>query len=371
MSRKHITYIVSHVHKSLAFEWLATRLRNEYKLTFILLNSSRSSLEDFLIQQEVDVKRILYRGKKDLIFAFVKTFFHLLSKRPDVVHAHLLDAQIIGLAAAWLLRIKKRMYTRHNSNYHHVYHSKGVRFDHLSNRLATQIISISQATDKTLLQLEGVTPSKVIKIPHGFDMKVFTDVTSERTESIRKKWKLQQHHPVVGVIARHIEWKGIQFIIPAFQQFLIKNPDATLILANAYGPYHSEIRKLLKEIPDNCVIMIEFEEDIAALYSVFDLYIHAPIDPICEAFGQTYIESLASGVPSIFTLSGIADEFIEHEKNALVVEFKSTVAIHSALERLWQDDELRMRLKENGRQVVFSRFNLDNMISSLKETYVK
>ncbi len=318
MKQKHIVYIVSQVHKSLAFEWIASGLKSNYKLTFILLNATSSSLEDFLIGQSIEVKRFSYRGKQDFLFTFLKTFFYLLFKRPQIVHTHLLDAQLIGLTAAWLTGINRRIYTRHNSNYHHVYHPRGVRFDVWSNRMATKIISISQATDQTLLELEHVPLSKVVKISHGFDLNVFTEVFLERTEQIRKKWQIQKHHPVVGIIARHIEWKGIQFIIPAFQKFLNENPNAFLVIANASGPYHNAIKELLKSIPTDRVILIPFEEDVAALYSVFDFYVHTPVDPICEAFGQTYVEALAAGIPSVFTLSGIAAEFIQHDRNALV-----------------------------------------------------
>ena len=368
---QHVVYIISHVHKSLAFEWIAEGLKNNYKLTFISLNASSSALEDFLIQHHIEVKRISYRGKQDSPFAFIKTFFYLLFKRPQIVHAHLFDAQLIGLTAAWLAGIRKRIYTRHNSNYHHVYFPGGVRFDTWSNRMATEIISISQATDKTLLELEHVPSNKVVKIPHGFDLNVFTEVSFERTELIRKKWQIQKQHPTVGIIARHIEWKGIQFIIPAFQKFLTENPSACLVIANASGPYHNTITELLKLIPADRTILIPFEEDVAALYSVFDLYVHTPVDPICEAFGQTYVEALAAGIPSIFTLSGIAVEFIQQDRNAIVVDFKDSEGIYHALNRLWMDKDLRKHLVENGRQDVFSRFGVEQMLASLKRLYDK
>jgi glycosyltransferase involved in cell wall biosynthesis len=369
MKRKEVIYIISRVHKSLAFEWIVAGLKNDYKLTFILLNTTSSSLEDFLFAQSVEVKRFAYQGKKDFVPAFFKTLFFLLFRKPHVVHAHLFDAQLIGLTAAWFARIQKRIYTRHNSNYHHVYHPRGVKFDLWSNRMATKIISISQATDKTLMELEHVPLNKVVKIQHGFDLNVFAEVPPERTERIRTKWQIQKQHPIVGIIARHIEWKGIQFIIPAFQKFLNENPEACLVIVNASGPYHIIIKELLKLIPVDRRILIPFEEDVAALYSVFDMYVHTPVDSICEAFGQTYVEALAAGIPSIFTLSGIAAEFIQHNRNAVVVDFKDSEGIYQALKRLWMDKELRKHLVENGRQDVFSRFGMERMLMSLRKIY--
>ena len=369
MKPKHVVYIVSRVHKSLAFEWIASGLKNDYTLTFILLNPSSSALEEFLIKKNIEVKRIRYRGKGDFIVAFCKTFFYLLFNRTQVVHTHLFDAQLIGLTAARFAGVPKRIYTRHNSNFHHVYYPRGVRFDLWSNRMASHIISISQATDKTLLQFEQVSHRKIVKIPHGFELSVFAAVSAERKENLRRKWGIQMGSPIVGVIARHIEWKGIQFIIPAFQKFLNENPTACLVLANATGPYHETILEWVKSIPVGHVVLIPFEEDVAALYAVFDLFVHTPVDSLCEAFGQTYVEALAAGVPSIFTLSGIAVEFIVHNRNAKVVDFKDVEGIYQALKDLWSDKDLRELLIKNGREDVFSRFKVEPMLTSLKRLY--
>lgn len=367
--KKKIVYIISNIQKSLAFEWIAAGLKDQYRLSFVLLNPESSSLEGILLQKKIEVTRIRYRGKKDFFIAFLKTVVYLIRKRPSIIHVHLIDAQLIGLTAGWVAGVPRRIYTRHNSNFHHVYHPKGIRLDRWSNRMATQIVSISQATDYTLFNLEQVTPGKVVKIHHGFDLDTFSSVEAIRVKQVRTRWAIPDTHPVVGVIARQIEWKGIQFIIPAFQKFLEEFPDSFLVLANAVGPYEQDIGRLLRAIPENRVVRVPFEEDIAALYFVFDLYVHTPVDSVSEAFGQTYVEALAAGVPSIVTLSGVASEFIVHEDNALVVDYQDATSIYHALIRLWTDAVLRERLRIKGRQDVTLKFGVDQMITSLKRLY--
>lgn len=371
MKQKHVVYIVSDVHKSLAFEWVVSRLKNHCKLTFILLNASHSSFENFLTRERVDVRRISYSGKKDAPLAFIKIFLYLLSKRPLIVHAHLFDATLVGLTAAWMARIKKRIYTRHNSTYHHLYHPNAVKYDRLANFLATRIISISQATDEVLMKMEGVSRAKIETIPHGFDFGDFMTPALGRVNAVREKWKIPTGSPIVGVISRHIEWKGLQYIIPAFIEFLKSSPNAILILANATGPYHETVLTLLKGTPRRNVILVPFEEDVIALYKSFDVFVHTPIDSTCEAFGQTYVEALAAGVPSIFSLSGIAREFIEHGRHAWVVDFKNSTEIISGLLNVLGNAELRKQLIENGRQAVTSRFDIDSMITRLQQVYDK
>jgi glycosyltransferase involved in cell wall biosynthesis len=367
--QQKLCYIVSLVEKSLAFEWTSVRLKDKYNLTFILLNSGTSPLEEFLIKEGVRVERVHYESKRNFFDALRSTFKLLKSIRPDIVHCHLLDAQLIGLSASWLSGVKKRVYTRHNSNYHHAYARSGIKYDRWSNRLATHIISISQATDYTLHVLEGVRERKIRKIHHGFDLDQFTDVSASRILLVRNSWSIPSNRIVVGVIARQIEWKGIQYIIPAFARFNMQVPNSVLVLANAVGPYRDTLEGLIRKHNLDSVVRILFEEDVAALYGTFNMYVHAPVDRVCEAFGQTYVESLAMHVPSVFTLSGIAADFISHERNALVVPFKNSEAIFDAMVRLLNDVELKERLQKSGRDDVYSRFGISKMIQALEDLY--
>lgn len=366
---KHVVYVISHVEKSLAFEWIISRLAREYQLTVILLNPSTSAFESFLTANGISVRRIPYRSKADFPLALLRLFFFFLRTRPDTIHAHLLDAQLVGLSAAWLAGVRKRIYTRHTSTFHHQYHPKGVRYDRISNRLSTHIISVSQATDHTLLELEHVTPAKIFRIPHGFELERFSQVSDDRLHALRSRWSIQPHYPTVGVVARLIEWKGVEFIVRAFAEFQRHCPESRLILCNASGPIEETIRRLLEELTVKNVTLIPFEEDAPALYHLFDIVVHAPVDPWCEAFGQVYIEAMASGVPMVVTRSGIAAELVTDHVNALVVPFRDAEAIAKALVELWNDEELRKKLASNARQDVVSRFGMEPMISALKRLY--
>lgn len=369
MTRRHIVYVVSLLEKSLAFEWVLSRLAADYRLTVILLNPAGSSFETFLNANGIRVVRIKYRSKADFPIAFIRTFFFMMATRPTVVHAHLFDAQLIGLGAAWLAGIRRRIYTRHTSTFHHIYHPAGVRYDKLSNWLATRIVSVSQATDYSLIDLERVSPGKMVRIPHGFHMDSFVHVPDDRVGAVRKKWSIPSGAPTIGVVARFIEWKGVEFAIKAFAAFQRKWPMAHMVISNASGPEEQSILNLLKDLPAGIVTLIPFEADAPAMYRLFDMLIHVPVDPWCEAFGQVYVEAMASGIPMIVTRSGIAAEYVTDRENAMVVPYREPAAIETALEVLWKDEELRMRLAKNARRDVGSRFGIDDMVSSLKRLY--
>lgn len=368
--KTNITYIVSNINKSIAFEWISSNLnKDKFHLNFILLNSSDSELENYLKENNITVDRITYSGKKDIPGVIFKIYKILKKHKTSIVHAHLFDASIAGLTAAWLARIPERIHTRHHSNYHHIYHPSAVKYDKYVNLLSTKIIAISEVVKDVLISCENAPTKKIHLIHHGFKLADFVSTSLSAKEKLLHKYNPKNNRPVIGVISRYTEWKGIQYIIPAFNRLLTDYPNALLVLANANGDYKQEIQDQLKSIPSENFIEIPFETDIFSLYKLFDVFVHVPITAQIEAFGQTYIEALAAGIPSVFTLSGISNEFIVNDHNALVVPYQNPNEIYTAIEKLLTNKELAQKISSNGRTDVNKLFGLDKMILSLESLY--
>lgn len=368
--KKRVVYIISKIDKAIAFEWIInSELTKKYELEFILLNSkSGASVEQYCFKNNIACKTIKLKSKKSYPRIILQLFWYFVRQRPSVVHTHLMDANLCGLTAAKLAFVKKRIYTRHHSTYHHEYFPKAVKWDLYSNWLATKIIAISTNVKNTLNDLEKRGSKKVVVIPHGFHLENFKTIDSEKQAILKQKYSISNNSFVVGVIARQTYWKGIQYIIPAFKEFLTLFPNAQLMLFNASGEYKAKIDKLLQTLPKNSYQSVVFEPDIEALYHIFDIYIHVPINKNIEAFGQTYIEALASGTPSIFTLSGIANDFVIHEENALVVPYMDSKAIFEAMKKLKSNPSLREKLAENGMNSL-TPFSFQYMIQKLIALY--
>lgn len=369
MTKTKVTYIISDIDKALAFEWVAIHLdKSKIHLEFILLNPGSSQLETFIMDNGIATRRITIKGKKSYISAFFQLLYHFLTKRPHAIHCHLRDAELLGITAARLSGIKKRIYTRHSSTYNHIYHPKGVKIDKFINKLSTSIIAISANVKKVLTDMENVPNDKIELIHHGFDLKIFEE--SGRTEIIRKKYGIPKGKLIIGIIARYTWWKGYKYSIPAIARFIKKNPETHLLIANANGNDAIAINDLITRlIPKEKVTQIQFEKDLPSLYKLFNVYVHVPFDPEVEAFGQTYVEALASGVPSIFTLSGIANEFIKDRYNALVVPFKNEDSIYDALVELTNSEELQNELMKNGKKSI-QDFSLESFMQKLTHLYI-
>ncbi len=365
---KRILIVISQIHKAISHEWVAEELRiRNYDVHFALLNSGDSEMEHYLVKNNFSFVRITYRSKYDIPLSILRLRQYIRKEEIEIVHAHLFEGGLIGMIAAKLSGVRKRIYTRHHSTFHQSYFPGMVKYDRLISAAATKIIATSEIVKETLIA-EHVPEQKIKVIHHGFKLAAFDLVSPDRVLLLKKKYHVDGN-PVIGVIARWTEWKGIQFVIPAFLKLLTKFPNAILMLANASGEYETTIRKLLSDLPEKNYRIIKFEEDFMALYKLFDIFIHVPINDHAEAFGQVYIEALASGLPSIFTKSGVAIEFIQHDMNALVVPFQDSEAVYDYTMRLLQEKELVSALKHAGKTAIKHRFKFEDMVDKLDNLY--
>ena len=367
--KKLVSIVVSDVNRVVAFEALCELSDpKRFAFEFLLLNAGPSELERYLTARAVPVRRIRFRGKRDYPLAFLRLLARFLSSRPDVVNTHLPDASFLGLIAALLAGVPKRVLTRHHSTFHHEFAPRWVPIDRFLSRIATKVVAVSPLVRKVLLEREGVPERKVALVEHGFQLERFAEVEPARVAAILHKYSLREAGPRIGVVSRFIKWKGIQHILPAFRELLKEQPRAVLILANAAGPDAAWLHEQMKGIPAENLREIEFEPDAFALYHCFDVFIHVPVNEHAEAFGQVYVEALAAGLPCIFTLSGIGNELARHNVNCLVVRHQSPDEILAALRDILAGrvpvDTLRRMARESVR-----KFGIREMIEKLAEVY--
>lgn len=369
---KKLTYVVSDIDKALAFEWIAERInRSRIELSFILILQRPSQLETFLKDQKIPVYCFYYANKAGLMITLFRVYLRLKSLKSEIIHCHLLYGSMIGLTAGWMSGIGARIYTRHHSDFHHRYFPRGIKWDKWCNTIATRIIAPSNAVREVLIEMECVCPEKVSLIPHGFKLEYFRNPRQELIDTVGAKYLAHGRYPVIGVISRFTELKGIQYIIPAFLKLLKKYPDALILFFNAQGNYEPAIRQLLNSVPQRNYRLISFENELAAVYHLFEVFIQVSTDTRIEAFGQTYVEALASGVPSVFTLSGIAVDFVKDGENALVVPFEDSDAIYFAVRKILEEQGLKEKLTAGGWNSVKERFALQHMIKQLEDLYEK
>jgi O-antigen biosynthesis protein len=142
--------------------------------------------------------------------------------------------------------------------------------------------------------------------------------------SVTEKEKNQNQILSVGRFFVHGHSKNQHMLITAFRDLLIKQPDATLVLAGGLAPgsvhreYLDMCRHLAKDLPVTFQIDAERDE-ISALMESSSIYWHGAgfeVDPElyperCEHFGISLVEAMGSRAIPVVVGNGGPDEIVQ------------------------------------------------------------
>ncbi|MDH5544011.1 MAG: glycosyltransferase family 4 protein [Gammaproteobacteria bacterium] len=366
-----VTIVFSDMTKAPAYEWFVDEVdRTNIAFTFVFLNAQTSDTAEYIRAKGLPVHYISYRGKKDLPLATLRLIGLFLRTRPDIVHTHLFGASLAGLTAAWITRIKNRIHTRHHSSFHHDYHPHAVKYDRYINRLSTHIVATDKLVHDILVNQEAVPEKKISIIYLGFKLDYFRHVEASRIQFIRERYGIPDNGIVYGMVSRLMTLKGVDYALRALERLLNEEPTSVAVIANAKGSQRQEVENMIARMDCGArIILIEFETEMNALYKAMHYFIHVPINHRIEAFGQVYIEAMAAGIPCVVTISGIANEVIKHEHNALVVDYCNSDEIYFSLKKLQQDTQLKDKIVQNA-VVDSSHFEFSPTVAQLENLYL-
>ncbi len=170
----------------------------------------------------------------------------------------------------------------------------------------------------------------------GVDPAVFSP--SFRSEAYRAGFGVGPGDLLVTYIGRIAREKNLGLLLEAWETLAPGRGSAKLVLVGR-GPLEDDIRR--REIPGVSVSGLLEGPALSAAYSSADLF---AFPSATETFGNSLLEAMGSGLPSLVAASGGVLEFANHGGNAWLVEPDSTPAIVEGLQRLLGDAALRRRL---------------------------
>ena len=193
-----------------------------------------------------------------------------------------------------------------------------------------------------------------------------SDSTAERLSKLVNRDKTQTISNPIGIKATEFEFdfspnsqqvivvsklsprKGISYLLQAWERIMQSHPDANLVIAGS-GPEAEKLQRLGRELSLDHVeftgyVGEERKRELLRESAVFAL------PTLYEGFGITNLEAMASGCAVVSTDTWGVKDYLDHEKNGLLVAPRSPVELAEAVSRLLQNTEFRKRLAANGRR---------------------
>jgi glycosyltransferase involved in cell wall biosynthesis len=164
---------------------------------------------------------------------------------------------------------------------------------------------------------------------------------------------------VIGCVANYRRRKGIEYLVAALAHLpkewpihllLVGNMDAArLDKAIAASPVRDRIHK------------VGHRTDAPALTAACDVFVLPSVKR--EGLARSLIEAMAYGIAPIVTNCGGSPELVRDGVSGLVVPVRDARALGSALRRLYEEPELRLRLGAAARERIGKHFRIEETIA--------
>jgi len=363
--QKKVIVFFSEVIDSPIYKSLILRLSKEkIQVQYVFIGSEAEPLFEYALSLNQD-SRIFHGSTKQELGSHYLHVVKIISRfRPKIILAFGQTATLISFASAPVVPNTYRIYFRGHTSMNKVEKFwRGRIYDYFSNRLANLVVVSNENTKNYLITHEKVSSSKIRVIPFGFDLTSFSNPDPIEVEEFKSSYHISSSEFFIGIVSRNSVVKGLEYSLKAVSKFLNENNNAMLLLAGVGDIRNSSIQKIVESIKPTQIRVIPRTASVNSLFKSLDVFIHTPINPVVESYGLVYVEAFASGVASIVTLSGIANEIAVDGQNCIVVDYECDSQILTALQELYKKSEMRAILGSNAKATV-SQFTLDNMCNT-------
>lgn len=277
--------------------------------------------------------------------------------KPDIVNLGTPKVSLLGLIAAKLLRVKKRIYTCRGFRFEH---EKGfkrkvlIAMEKITSSCAHEVICISPSVKALGLQHGIFTDRKAIVINKGSSNGVNLALFNPNDDKLlAEKIKViatyhLQHKFVFGFVGRIVDRKGINELIAAFTKFHKKYDDSVLMLVGPFEMDQIADKNLVKKIDlnENIINIGRVTQQEVPLYlSMSNVFV---LPAWWEGFGNVLVQAAAMGIPTISTTGTGTCDAVSDGFNGFLVEPKSESQLYDAMEKLYLDKKLATQFGKNG-----------------------
>lgn len=285
----------------------------------------------------------------------------LKTEQIDLVHTHLVRADIFGRIASGICRIPV-LTTIHNTEIHHTsgkVFDSGVRYlDRKTFRICKKIVVVSGYLKKFISDIYDIHDTDITVVYNGIDMPENGDVFD------KKAWGIPDDSILICTVARLHPQKGIPFVIKAINTVVKKGLKATAVVVGD-GPLRNEIEALIRAV-NAPVVLAGFQKDVFPFIRAADIFI---LPSLWEGFGLSIIEAMSFSKPVIASSVGGISEIVEDGGSGILCPPGDHEKLADAMVMLIQNPDLRKTMGDAGKKRVEQLFTAERMSRRYQKIY--
>ncbi len=224
------------------------------------------------------------------------------------------------------------------------------------------LVANSQYTANTIIKTYPKTAPKVRLCYKSVDIERYHEIDNRRKVS-----PPDLDHPIILFVGSNMYRKGVPDLIKAAPGVIKQHPQARFIIIGE-DKSADRLKRLCYDL--NVDRNFEFagwqsQESLLSYYQRASVFV---MPSLTEAFGVTFLEAMAAGVPVIGTNVGGIPEIIHDGTNGLLVPVESPSSITDAINQLLSDAQLRERFIQSAFSTL-NNFSVDKMMECTRSLY--
>jgi len=281
----------------------------------------------------------------------------------EIVHAHLGRDYIPASLACRIAKTAKFMLTRHV-----LFPLKPFHRFALGN--LSKAIAVSNSVEENLQRI--FPKEKIAMISNGIAVENRENIDYVK---LREEFRFLHNIPfdaqLIGTVGELKILKGQRDFVLAAQAIAKNFPDAYFAVVGRDNSFKKEFRRELKRLVkifrlENRFLFLDWVEETTSLLAALDVYVSPSHS---ESFGLSTLEAMINGKAIVASETDGAKELLQDGFSGKLVPVIEPAKLAEAIGELLRDENLRLTLGQNAREIAKNKFSLETMIFETEKIY--
>lgn len=190
--------------------------------------------------------------------------------------------------------------------------------------------------------------------------------------TIREEFSIDHNTTLIGMVGRVSHWKGQSYFLEIAAKLNQSHPGLSfVIVGDAFPGSEDLIEEMKRKIKDlgleEKVTTLGFRKDVPEIMAALDIFVLPSILP--DPLPTVVLEAMASGKPVVATAHGGASEMVKANETGYLIPWDSASGAAEKLSVLVEDEELRKKMGERGKERVLKHFSLEAFRRKIGECF--
>lgn len=289
--------------------------------------------------------------------------------RPDILHCHLVRANLYGRVAARLAGIPVVLNTHHGIEDYMLSDAardRAVRkFERMSDSLVTRHVAVSQVMRRAAIDYLHIAPERITAIPNGVNLALY-DPERRARAVMRQELGLAADAIVVGSVGILNETKNFQLLMRIAKDVLAIHPRVQFVIFGE-GEQRPILEKMIADLGlTGSVLLAGFRADVARCLTALDIF---ALTSRSEGFGLAVAEAMASGLPCVAFDVGALAELVADGSSGLLAPAGDAAGFGRRITQLVESPQMRIDMGRTSAERARTGFSAAVMAQKYSELY--